>query len=120
MTYYQEIISNMSINLTYTMIGNNEGMTPQNIAKWCYSQHQHFYYYGMYLIVIAIVTLLLYNFMLRKPFSGIHITENYIYTHAELLKDLILIATLSLYLFSLFWVYNYFNYHFLDFMLKVG
>jgi hypothetical protein len=90
---------------------------PENIAKWCYSQHFANDYRAMTLLLIAIICFIIYDFIDFFKFDefkllGMTINKQNIKTEA------ISFIKYMLYIFCLLWLYFSNNWHFLDNILR--
>lgn len=107
-------------NLTTSQLGTT--LDPERISEWCLSQHFSNDYQGMYLIVIAIISIYAYQTVFKFDFN---IPEyktksgKILFNREILLNDLFLLIKLSILIFALYWLYQVKDWHWLDWLFEL-
>lgn len=114
----QSIIS----NLTNSQMQSGVTLSPEKISEWCLSQHFTHNYEGMYLIIVAIISIYVYQTLQRFDISIPEIKTKkgtMILSKQILIDDLFWLIKYSLILFCFIWLYNSKDWHWLDWLFNL-
>jgi len=127
MTTPPSIMQNLTMQLNKTF--TDKQLSPyniieqkENIANWCYSQHFEFQYRGIYLIWFASLCLLIYTLMAEYDDKIPEFNKKFFkwdINKYETRKFLFEMARESIVIFLIIFLYQKYDLHFLDFLMKL-